>query len=260
MTIGEKAVDIQSGIYCITNKVNGKRYFGSSNNISRRWAEHLKTLRNKSHCNKKLQRAFNKYGAASFVFSVVELCSCDQLIDREQSFIDDERPHKNGYNISPFAASGFRGRNWSDEERAKQSIRMKERLARLGNPFKGRHHSEEVKKILSLANKGKQVGVKNPFFGKNHSEKTKAVMAQRHAESKRMSGSGNVMFGKNHTESARQKIATSRQKTFMFLNPNGVITEITNLKKYCRDSNLNSGAMFSVLMGRVNHHKGWKKP
>lgn len=51
-----------AGIYMIVNKVNGKRYVGSSRNCHRRKSEHLSRLRRNAHINSKLQAAWNKYG------------------------------------------------------------------------------------------------------------------------------------------------------------------------------------------------------
>lgn len=86
---------MSSGIYQIRNKVNSKVYIGSSNNIKRRWQKHKALLRHNRHQNSHLQAAWNKYGEDNFVFSIVELCSIDSLLDREQYFINTINPEYN---------------------------------------------------------------------------------------------------------------------------------------------------------------------
>jgi len=43
------------GIYKITNTKNNKVYIGESNNIYKRWKEHIDDLNNNKHHSKKLQ-------------------------------------------------------------------------------------------------------------------------------------------------------------------------------------------------------------
>jgi len=61
-----------SGIYKIINVVNNKFYIGSSVDLRKRKSKHFSELRHNKHNNKHLQRAWDKYGEASFVFVVVE--------------------------------------------------------------------------------------------------------------------------------------------------------------------------------------------
>lgn len=86
---------MSSGIYQIENKVNSKVYIGSSNNIERRWQKHKALLRHGKHQNSHLQAAWNKYGEDNFIFSIIELCSIDSLLDREQYFINMINPEYN---------------------------------------------------------------------------------------------------------------------------------------------------------------------
>ena len=44
-----------SGIYKITNQLNGKVYVGQSQNVYEREAEHFTALRHKKHPNKDMQ-------------------------------------------------------------------------------------------------------------------------------------------------------------------------------------------------------------
>ena len=58
------------GIYSITCKRNGKVYIGRSNNISSRWKNHRKGLKNGYHVNKALLKDYKEYGEDSFIFKV----------------------------------------------------------------------------------------------------------------------------------------------------------------------------------------------
>lgn len=52
----------------------------------------------------------------------------------------------------------------------------------------------------------------------------------------------------------------SLAKTWEFRNPDGVVVEIFNLHKFCKEHNLTTSAMSRVGKGINNHHKGWTKP
>lgn len=49
-------------------------------------------------------------------------------------------------------------------------------------------------------------------------------------------------------------------KTYEMLNPEGKIVMIHNMSKFCKEKGLCCGNMINVIAGRVNSHKGWKKP
>ena len=84
-----------SGIYCIINTLNGKKYIGSSVNIYSRWLKHRATLRGNYHGNPHLQNAWNKYGEKSFHFFIVEKCPPEVLKEREDFYIKNMRPEYN---------------------------------------------------------------------------------------------------------------------------------------------------------------------
>lgn len=86
---------MNSCIYKITNRINGKAYIGSTKNVKQRWAKHKALLRHNHHPNFHMQAAWNKYGEDSFVFEIVEECVPDELLSREQFFIDTIKPEYN---------------------------------------------------------------------------------------------------------------------------------------------------------------------
>ena len=109
------------GIYKITNTVTGKFYIGSAVNIKIRWAVHRSQLGANKHHNRHLQNSWNKHGEYSFTFEVLECCEKERLIEREQFYIDNEKP---AYNISPTAGNSL-GVKRTDETKRKMSEAMK---------------------------------------------------------------------------------------------------------------------------------------
>lgn len=84
-----------SGIYCIINLKNNKRYIGSSKNIRLRLWGHRSELRHNSHDNDHLQKAWNKYKESNFDYFIIETCTEDKLLEREQFYIDTMCPEYN---------------------------------------------------------------------------------------------------------------------------------------------------------------------
>ena len=76
------------GIYKITNIKNGKYYIGSSKDIINRLSKHFSELKSDSHRNKHLQSSYNKYGLDSFKSEIIEVCLIQDIIAREQYYID----------------------------------------------------------------------------------------------------------------------------------------------------------------------------
>lgn len=94
----------KSGIYCIYNLINKKQYIGSSINLKKRKAKHLSTLKNNTHDNDYLQKSYNKYGSKNFLFVILEYVAPNQLIEREQYWINTIG-FINLYNLRPIANS-----------------------------------------------------------------------------------------------------------------------------------------------------------
>ncbi len=138
------------GIYTITGP-NGRVYVGQSRNISERWRMFRYELRRGRYRSPHLQRAWNKYGEAAFVFAVVETCAPDALTTREQAWMDTLRS-RGLYNCAP-AAGSTRGHKWTPEQRAAFSGRSlsDETKAKMSAVRKGRSPTPEARLRMSLA-------------------------------------------------------------------------------------------------------------
>ena len=143
------------GIYAIVNRINGNRYIGSAQNIAHRWAVHVSYLRKERHHSPILQAAWLKYGGEAFDWVIIEDCAREDLIAREQFYLDTERPV---YNVSSFAGSN-RGTKRSPEQRARMALAM------TGVPHpraKGQKLSPERLKNLIAKNRQPRPGGRKP--------------------------------------------------------------------------------------------------
>ena len=86
-------------IYCITNKLNGKKYIGKTiESVTKRFKEHCSEAHNNRFKNRPLYRAMRKYGIENF--SIEQLIECEEkyLESYEIMFIDKYNTYHNGYN------------------------------------------------------------------------------------------------------------------------------------------------------------------
>ena len=190
------------GIYRIKNLINGKCYYGSSKQIEKRFKTHKKQLKNNTHINCILQKAWDKYGEDNFLFEIVEECNLNILLEVEQKYLDlqpeynigikssggdnlTRNPNKDGI-VRKMSESVKRRYNlMTDEEKKEKHSHPME----LNPNWKGGlsiSYCEICDKKISQGSKRcfkhiefKRDGVKNPFFGKQHSDETKKKISEK---------------------------------------------------------------------------------
>lgn len=212
------------GIYQITCTTNKKFYIGSSVDIRVRWNRHRSELRRNIHPNKNLQNSWNKYGERAFAFSIVQECAENQLQYYEQWFLDTLQPFgKRGFNVAISAEASGRGLKWSEESRARMSVRLK-----------GREISQEHRMALSVALKGRIV-----------SDESRAKMSK-------------AAKGKPKSRTQVEKRAEATKKQYIITTPDGLEFEIKGLRRFCAENGLWPNYMTDIAKGRRQHYKGWK--
>ena len=236
-----------SGIYSITNKINGKVYYGSSSSIKDRWYYHKGQLRNNKHKNTHLQNAWNKYGADSFIFKIEKEIPVEQLIDVEQTYLDIAKQNpKLYYNIgydADCATRGMKKEPLSKETKKKLSDGM---ILRMKNP--------EIRKKLSIQHTGIKVpsitGNLNPACRPEVKEKIRLWN-----------------IGKKYSDETKKKVSLSlmgnernHNKTIYTLK-NNITGEIFNgyQKQFYKKYNLSQGNVWRMITGKSKSCKGWSK-
>ena len=153
------------GVYKIQSKIKPERiYIGSSLHVKLRWSTHKCALKSQRHCNSKLQYHYNKYGKGDLEYSLLEICDANNILEREQYYIDLFIPY---FNVCAVAGT-ITGFHQSKEQRANASERMignthvaghvrtDEWRSNIGKSRKGHSVSEETRQKLRDANLGKK--------------------------------------------------------------------------------------------------------
>jgi len=142
----------ESGVYRWINNINGKSYIGSSTKLNVRFLQYFNTnfLLYKTLVEKRNSLIYNsilKNGYSNFTLEILEYCTADNCINKEQYFIDLLKPE---YNLLPKAGSSL-GYKHTEESLAKMAA------SRLG-----KIHSYETRAKIGEAVMGKN----HPMFGK----------------------------------------------------------------------------------------------
>lgn len=114
-------------VTCLTN---GRRYIGSSSNITARWREHRFDLKRNQHHNPQWQNSYNKYGASDFEWAILEELPTDSeaLHIREKHWMDLLHPE---FNVSLEAFPTRVGAKATPERNERFSNSMKKMWANL---------------------------------------------------------------------------------------------------------------------------------
>ena len=191
-------------IYMYTNKINGKRYIGQTNDFNRRYKEHIAAMTNENDNEYiyPIQRAFRKYGLDNFEVKILkENLNTQCLLNFYECYyikkFDLLCKNGKGYNLSDGGSNGNNFAGKTDEEM--EEIRQKQSEA-----HKGKKHSEKSKQKISNAKKGEN----NPFYGKHHTEESRKKMRENHANNK---GENNPNYGKHPSEETKQKLSKARK-------------------------------------------------
>lgn len=86
------------GIYALKWEKENLWYIGQSSRIEERFKDHIRDMRNGTHCNYKIIQAYKAYGVPEIV--ILEECSLLELNDKEFVYINEFDTFNNGLNLS----------------------------------------------------------------------------------------------------------------------------------------------------------------
>lgn len=116
-----KYIKGKSGIYMWTNKLNNKKYVGSSIDLKRRLLEYYNVNRMLNEKSMAINVALLKYGYTNFSLTILEFCEKDSLMSREKHFFEIYSPE---YNLLKTPGSPSRGSGWTHSEATIENMRI----------------------------------------------------------------------------------------------------------------------------------------
>lgn len=222
----------KTGIYKITNPVNNEIYIGSAAiSLRKRFWNHRRLLRlNKNPC-KYLQRVYNKNPNVDFIFEILEVCSKENCLKREQYYINKLKPK---YNLCKVAGS---------------SLGRKPSKKHLKNQFEAQRTftDEQVILMFDLYNKGLKVS-KIAEIVKCKPNNVSCV----------------INFEKKYTwVKQKYNLVIKNKKTpykgrYLIVKPNGEEVIVQNLTKYAKENKLEASNLNRCSNNLIKTTKGHK--
>ena len=281
------------GIYRIRNKLDDKRYVGSTNDFEKGWIIRQQALRRGDFYNIHLQRAWNKYGEENFVFEIEEEVAGDNkiLLVIEQIYLDEGFALGILYNIARKAGGGdlgkevnqkisksHTGKKLSEEHKAnirKNLVGMLDKSHTDESKQKNSEWHLEYYESHDVWNKGKEcpqlAGENNGFYGKFHTEETKQENRECHVEYYKTHV--NPFKGKHHTDKTKAEHGKFMKEWYRCHEHQNAIDHPAfynvqaktfapagrNLSKLLREYGLTYYVFRSLITGKVKCSKdGWR--
>lgn len=175
------SVEADIGVYCIYNLITNKFYIGSSVRILSRKNHHFMYLRRNKHTNVNLQQSYNTFGAGAFVLIVLEKAEPEEIIQKEEKWLNQFSGTGRLYNVyGKFFVGGeehpFNNRTHTEEvkqllreiRRNQIIVHSEETKRRIGLASSRHRASEESKKLMSI--------IKRNEYEKKSDEEKKAMV------------------------------------------------------------------------------------
>ena len=125
----------------------------------------------------------------------------------------------------------------------------------------GRIINSKMFERIKIINKTLCSGVNHWAYGKTGklcpNYKKKNALGYKHTNQWKKERSENRTGKCFLTDEIKNQIANKLSHKYQVICPNGLILFIKNLKKFCRESKINSGRMTQVVLGKESHHKGY---
>lgn len=234
------------GIYYLEFK--GVYYIGRSNNLTRRYKDHLSSL-SKGVGNFKMLEAYEKYGIPNF--GVLEYCTIEELGAKEIAWIKEFNSIDDGLNITSGGDGGGSGTTHNRAIHSKEDItKVFELLVKeeaLTYTEISKITGVSVSTITNICDSSSHIWLMEAYpdtYGKLSSITLRELRKN------------NALL---ETASKLKGIKKSDFKYPDLIDPMGTIhTSITNAKLFAETHNLTTEGICRLFSGKIKSHRKWK--
>lgn len=263
----QKAAKV-SGIYTVTNLVNGKIYLGKSNDLNHRKEEHYRLLRRGVHKNSYIQSSWNIYGEENFLYEILEYHDEKYLPSMEHWWATMLNVHNSeyGYNLMP--THPYKTYLWSKEMLLKREATRKknaeergyynspEAREKMSKSAMGKVISEHQRELARIANTGRKrtpesiEKTASKIRGRKRGNKNSPEILKRIADKLR---------GRKRTPDQIAKQVDKTRVAVVQLSPDGtLIKEWYSISEARREGEFQSASIIDCCKGRCSLHKGYR--
>lgn len=229
---------ITCGIYLLNFNNYLSVYIGQSQDIESRYNRHIRDLKNNRHYNSKLQNAYRLYNIP--FLEILEVCSAEDLTDKEMSWIDEFDSCKNGLNIRDRDDSALRGPNANSAKYSKQQI-VDIFFLLIENKHSRATISEKTQVPIGNINSIAR-GASHLWLKESYPEEYKVLESLKYST-----------IGKSNSKGAHNKLWPA------LIDPLGnVYCSINNLREFCSTKNLPYDQFHRLCSGKAKSCHGWK--
>lgn len=251
----------KTGVYSITNTVNGKQYIGSAaRSFKYRFDKHINLLKRNEHPNIHLQNSFNKHGEGCFSFDIIGYYPKCFVLKAEQFFIDRLKPQ---YNKAPVAGSmlGFKHSEATKQklkERMKDFYSLDENRKRHGEILKKTFSTKEYKEENSKRRKAFFLVEENLVA---HKKRRREYFEKQENREKHSIAQKKRFQDKDQVEKMRE---IKSKFVYVIQKPDGQLEETFSLTLFAKQHGLSDSNLKRTLMGfdhvgaKCTQHKGYK--
>jgi group I intron endonuclease len=237
------------GIYKITCTENGKFYIGSSVDLKERIGQHKRALAQKMHCNRRLQRSYDKYGKDKFVFEILET-----FIKGDIKFV---RQVEQGYlNImQPFDERGFNLQR-STQLSYTKSDKPKNFLYLLISPEGEVYHNFKFVKGKKVVDKEKpNVRQLSMNLGVDYRSLSKIAGG---VEKSYKGWTSSFYYHQVIKECGNLNgLKEKKRPCYSLQKEDGPPIKVRNVKKFARENNVDYSGICLLVNGKVSYFQKW---
>ena len=228
-----------AGIYILRFNGTNKVYIGQSNDIDRRYTQHLCKLKNMEGYSK-LQEAYTTYGVPNMDILIE---SDDKNLDLlENEAIEIFNSYSNGFNTMKESGhiSSLYGDSCGNSKYSNETIEQVLDLLLIEPAITQKEIAEYLNISINVVN-GVSCGDTHKWLATKYPDKYEKLESLKRT---RLS---------HHVSAHNRGIVYPPIKS-----PTGEVYEVTNTRAFAREHGLNHSSLGKVLRGVNKHHLGWK--